>query len=141
MIAPTTRIVITPRQRSQMENDVSSRAPEEACGLLAGVGNITRMVIPVTNSLHDSHRFRLDTQEQLAALLLAEEKGWDILAIYHSHPDGLGFPSPTDLAELTFPGVIYLIWYKEAKSWRCRGFLMRSSSDNSEVDVIISTKL
>lgn len=121
-----------------MEADVSSRFSEEACGLIVGEGNISRLVIPISNILHDPHRFRMDPKEQLTALLLADEKGWDVLAVYHSHPGGISFPSPTDFAELTFPGVIYLIWYQEANNWKCRGFLMESSSNSTEVAIIIN---
>ena len=74
--------------------------------MIVGEGNQSRLVIPVTNILHDPYRFRMDPEEELKAFLLAEEKGWEILAIYHSHPQGIQHPSPTDFTELTFPGVI-----------------------------------
>ncbi len=122
-----------------MEDNIVEKFPEEACGLIAGVANISRQVIPVTNILHDAHHFRLDPQEQLDAMILADEKGWEILAVYHSHPDGINVPSPTDLAELTYPGIIYLIWYQEAGIWKCCGYLMESSSAYKEVPITIST--
>jgi len=134
-----TGIVLTPEHWALMEADVSSRAFEEACGMIAGEGNHSRLVIPVTNELHDLYRFRMDPKEELKALLLAEEKGWDILAVYHSHPHGIYRPSPTDFAELTFPGIIYLIWYQDAQGWQCRGYLMQSQAGAGEVPVIIST--
>jgi len=134
-------IVITPEHFTQMHADVISRSPEEACGLIAGAGNHSRQVIPVTNVLHHPYRFRMDPQEELNAFLLVEEKGWDILAIYHSHPQGIDHPSPTDYAELTFPGIIYLIWYQDAQQWHCRGYLMQSSTGAVEIPVTISTEM
>ncbi len=120
-----------------MEADVITRSPEEACGLVAGKGDKSRLIIPVTNILHDAFKFRLDPNEELKAFLFVEDKGWDILAVYHSHPHGIDHPSPTDIDELTFPGIIYLIWYQNAADWTCRGYLMQGRSQVSEVPVIV----
>jgi proteasome lid subunit RPN8/RPN11 len=121
-----------------MEADVSSRSPEEACGFVAGVGDQSREIIPITNSLHDAYRFRLDPDEEFKAFFSVEEKGWEILAVYHSHPRGIDHPSATDIAELTFPDIIYLIWYEYANRWDCRGYMMRIGKDAIEVPVIIT---
>jgi proteasome lid subunit RPN8/RPN11 len=133
-------IILLPEHWAQMVSDVASRPGEEACGLVAGQSNNARLVIPVTNILHDPYRFRMDPQEELQAFLLIEEKGWDVLAIYHSHPHGISQPSPTDQAELTFPGIIYLILYRNDDTWQCRGYLMQSQTNQVEVPVIISTE-
>jgi proteasome lid subunit RPN8/RPN11 len=121
-----------------MESDVSIKAPEEACGIIIGEGNHSRLVIPVTNILHSRSRFRMEPNEQLNAFLVAEEKSMDILAVYHSHPQGINKPSTTDLEELTFPGIIYLIWFNQAKKWKCRGYLMRPRMVAIEVPVLIT---
>jgi proteasome lid subunit RPN8/RPN11 len=130
---------LTQRLWEQMQADVSARAAEEACGLIAGRGNRSEIVIPVTNILHDPYRFRMDPQEELNAFVLVEQQGWDIIAIYHSHPHGIQTPSLTDHAELTFPGIIYLIWYQDANGWQCRGYLMQSEQKAEEIPVITST--
>jgi proteasome lid subunit RPN8/RPN11 len=134
-------LVLTPEHWGQMQVDVASRGLEEACGLVAGEGNHSKLVIPVTNTLHDLHRFRMDPQEELNAFLSIEREGWELLAIYHSHPYGISRPSPSDLAQLTFPGVIYLIWYQQADTWHCRGYLMDMEGEAAEVPVIISTNV
>ena len=51
-----------------------------------------------------------------------EELGFELLAIYHSHPNGPDHPSPTDLAEHAYPETAALIWYPQAGVWRCRAF-------------------
>jgi len=120
-----------------MEADVISRAGEEACGFVLGEGNASRMVIPVTNIYHDPFKFRMEPKEELRAFVLAEEKGWEILAIYHSHPHGISKPSSSDFDELTLPGTIYLIWYQAAGQWKCRGYLMQAQSGADEVTISI----
>jgi proteasome lid subunit RPN8/RPN11 len=122
---------------AQMEADVETRAPEEACGLVVGEGNHSRLVIPVTNILHNQSRFRMEPKEQLNAFLLAEEKKMDILAVYHSHPQGLNKPSVTDFEELTYPGIIYLIWCIVGERWSCQGYLMYQNMEAIEVPVIV----
>ena len=131
-------LTLSPTQWSQIKAEVSSRQNEEACGLLAGVGNLTSLVIPITNILHDPYRFRMDPKEELIALQLIEEKGYEVLAVYHSHPNGLQRPSPTDYAELTFSGIIYLILFPEGYDWQCRGYYMQSQGEAGEVPVTIS---
>jgi proteasome lid subunit RPN8/RPN11 len=118
---------------AQMEADVQVKAPEEACGFVVGAGNRSRLVIPITNNLHSQSRFRMEPKEQLNAFLLAEEKGLDILAVYHSHPQGINKPSATDHEELTYPGIVYLIWYIAGERWRCQGYLMYHYMDAIEV--------
>lgn len=51
-----------------------------------------------------------------------DEQGWEILAIYHSHPKGPPHPSPTDVAEAYYPESANLIWYLEDVIWKCRAF-------------------
>ena len=141
MNALSSGIILAPEHWAEMEADVSFRSAEEACGFVGGEGNCARLVIPITNILHDPHRFRMDPQEELNAFQSIEQKGWDVLAIYHSHPHGIHRPSPTDYTELTFSGIIYLIWFQDAKDWHCRGYLMTSQADAAEVPVIITPKM
>ena len=131
-------LYLHPTHRADMEADVSAKAPEEACGIVAGKGNHSHLVVPVTNMLHSEFRFRMDPEEELRAFLLVEDKGLEILAIYHSHPQGINKPSATDLEEVTFLGIIYLIWYMQDNKWECRGYLMKSQIEYDEVPVIIT---
>jgi len=94
----------------QMQAEVERWAPEEACGLLAGLERQGKAVYPIMNALHRADRFRMDPLEQLRAFEAIESAGLELLAIYHSHPLGPAIPSETDLAEFAYPGVLSLIW-------------------------------
>ena len=104
--------------------EVNQKAPEEACGLIAGQGNKVESVYAVTNSLHSPYRFRMDAQEQVNAFLEIERRGWELQAIFHSHPAGPATPSPTDLNEFAYPGVVYLIWWFSDGEWYVQGYLL-----------------
>jgi proteasome lid subunit RPN8/RPN11 len=106
----------------QMRVDVARHAPEEACGILAGGGREVLAVYPITNQLHSPVRYLMEPHEQLKAFQLIEAQGWELLAIYHSHPHGPEEPSPTDIAEAYYPEAVYLIWSRSQAGWRCRGF-------------------
>jgi proteasome lid subunit RPN8/RPN11 len=105
-----------------MEADVAARAPQEACGLVAGEGQRSVQVFPVTNVLHSRVRFQMDPEEQWAAFQAMEARSLELLAIYHSHPGGPAAPSPLDVAQAAYPGVIHLIWSLAQGEWTCRGY-------------------
>ena len=117
--------------------DVSAREPLEACGLIAGRGDTCLAVYPLTNALHSPTRYRIDLQEQFNTFQLIEENNWDLIAIYHSHPLGPATLSPRDIAEAFYPGVIYLLWYRNENVWNCKGFRIQSQSIK-EINIYVS---
>ncbi len=78
---------------------------QERCGLLVGDGDRVARVLPIPNALRSPVRYFMDGQELADALLTYGEP----LAIYHSHPFGPPTPSPTDVAEATYPDSYYVI--------------------------------
>lgn len=111
-----------------MLEDVISRVPEEACGLIAGINAVSEMVYIITNKLSSPHRFRMDPEEQLQAFNDIESHNMELLAIYHSHPNGPPGPSPTDIIEFAYPSTVYLIWSKVRNNWLCRGYMISNRS-------------
>lgn len=105
--------------------------PEEACGLLAGKNNISTQVYPIENILHSPVKFLMEPKQQLNALLEIEQKGWELLAIYHSHPRGPNKPSETDILEYYYPDTPCLIWSGGEAGWTCRGFLIQDQKIRS----------
>lgn len=110
------------RQWEQMRADAEQHAPEEACGLLAGLESQVIMVLPITNELHSPVRYRMAAREQLDAFERIDHAGLELVGIYHSHPNGPNGPSATDIAEAFYPEAIYLIWSGQAGVWSCRAF-------------------
>jgi [CysO sulfur-carrier protein]-S-L-cysteine hydrolase len=114
----------------QMRGDVEAHLPQEACGLVGGLQRRALQVYPATNVLHSPVSYRMEAGEQVRIILGLEKLGWDLLAIYHSHPAGPDHPSPTDLAEAAYPEAVYLIWFPQASEWDCRGYLIRDGQYN-----------
>ncbi len=113
-----------------MRSHVDACRPEEACGLLAGTGEVVHEVLQITNQNHSPTSFRMDPVEQIRAFDWIEAHGLDLIGIYHSHPagpesgaGGSPGPSPTDIAEAAYP-VIHVIWSRPQGVWQARGFLI-----------------
>ena len=115
----------------QMRLDVARRAPEEACGLLAGERKGSQLqasrLFITANLLHSATRYRIDPHEQLAAFNQMEAEGLELVGIYHSHPHGPEEPSPTDLAEAYYPEAVYLIWSGRNGEWSCQAYSIQQA--------------
>jgi len=108
----------------QMLADCQKRVPIEACGLVAGANGKSTAVFALENVLNSPVRYRIDPAEQLQVFNGIDESGWELLAIYHSHPAGPPYPSPTDIAEAGYPDTAYLIWTIQGGGWSCRAFMI-----------------
>ena len=96
---------------------LASQRKIDICGLLAGKSNVAVSIYPITNSLQSAVRFNMEPMELLAALMEMEKNGWEIVAIYHSHPKGPDHPSETDIDEAHIPDIIHVIWSYSGNSW------------------------
>ncbi|WP_420641020.1 M67 family metallopeptidase [Candidatus Leptofilum sp.] len=95
---------------NQILNHLQDCYPEEGCGLVAGDarGRVTA-VYPIENSLHSLTAFTMNPQQQVQAMLDLETNGWQLLAIYHSHPHGPETPSTSDIQQAYYPEALTLI--------------------------------
>jgi proteasome lid subunit RPN8/RPN11 len=85
-------------------------APNECCGLLLGT-ELSIAEIARAKNIADQprSRFLIDPKDHIDLRRAARARGLDVLGFYHSHPSSPAVPSPTDLAEATYPGHLYLI--------------------------------
>jgi proteasome lid subunit RPN8/RPN11 len=124
-----------------MLEHVEGETPIEACGILggkqSGVDLIACMSFPARNELNSPFRYRMDACDQLEAFNQLEDKGLDLAAIYHSHPQGPVSPSITDIQQAYYPDTVYLIWAFDEKKWDCRGYTIRAEFVQ-EIPVIIT---
>ena len=113
--------------------------PEEGCGLLAGLNGVVEAVLPVLNQAHSALRYYMDPVELLHALEWIEENQFDLLGIFHSHPNGPGNPSETDIREFNYPGVATIILNKSQSNWQARVFMIENGGW-SEIRLIPNEK-
>jgi proteasome lid subunit RPN8/RPN11 len=83
--------------------------PAEACGLLAGDRGAPVQLYRIPNADPSIYRYNMEPKAQLRAMDEMESRGWDLLAIYHSHTHTPAYPSPTDIALAFYPDALYVI--------------------------------
>jgi proteasome lid subunit RPN8/RPN11 len=114
-------LTLTKEQLQKMIAHVDSRAPLEACGLLAGLDSKVESALEVTNQAQSEARYVMDPIEQLKSFEWIESNGLELIGIFHSHPTGPETVSPTDIAQAAY-AVAHVILARVDGLWRARGF-------------------
>lgn len=85
--------------------------PYEVCGLLAGPAGGSRVAAfyACRNAAESARVYTIDPRDHLRAERDAEDRGWEILGVVHSHTHTAAYPSPTDIAQAPDPGWHYAI--------------------------------
>lgn len=112
------------------------RAPNEACGIIAGEGSTGRQIYEISNSLNSPTEYLMNPEEMVRVFWEIENNNLDPVAFFHSHPHSLPFPSPTDLARNYYPDTPHLIVGLEEDIWTARAFLL-AQADYREIRLII----
>lgn len=81
------------------------RYPLESCGLLIGLtgDDAVERFVPIRNEAESSRIYRLDGAEYARAAIAADDEGFDVIGVMHSHTHTVAYPSPTDIAEASSP--------------------------------------
>ncbi|NJK40493.1 MAG: M67 family metallopeptidase [Acaryochloridaceae cyanobacterium SU_2_1] len=127
-------LTLTSAQIDQIKTHAEACYPQECCGLLLGIieglpdhpQKILYALQPTDNvwdtqtdpcrrgddhpdlTLTTARRYRIAPQDLLQAQKYARLQGWDIIGIYHSHPDQIAVPSECD-RQGAWPQYSYLI--------------------------------
>lgn len=94
---------------AEMVEHARASLPDEACGLVAGKDGRAVRLFPMRNVDRSPSTYRLDPAEQLAVFDAIEREGFDLLAIYHSHPTTSAEPSDLDRRLALYPEARYVI--------------------------------
>jgi proteasome lid subunit RPN8/RPN11 len=84
-------------------------APLECCGVLGGRDGRVLKLYQAANAERSRYLYNIDPHELFRINRDCEEKGWEFLGIYHSHPDSEAYPSPTDVRLAFWPESLYFI--------------------------------
>jgi proteasome lid subunit RPN8/RPN11 len=100
--------------------------PIETCGYLAGIGDEVRAIFPLTNTDASAEHFSFDPAEQFEALKAAQQKGLNLIACYHSHPETPARPSQEDIRLAFDPNIHYVIVSLAGEAPDVRSFKIKS---------------
>lgn len=91
--------------------DHARRNPRvECCGFLAGREGLITRAYPAENiAANPATSYEVATKQIVQVIREIRAASLDMLGIYHSHPNGRGQPSETDIATVGYPEVAYFI--------------------------------
>lgn len=107
--SPAAHLIIGRSDYEAMLAQLQAAYPLEACGLMGGENGRVRRLYPVENALQSPVAYEMEPVQQVRGLLDIEAEGWQLVAIYHSHPAGPPTPSPTDVAQAYYPEALHVI--------------------------------
>lgn len=93
----------------EMVNHALREAPLECCGILAGKGRTVRRVYEMRNADESKTTYLMAPEDQLEVFREIEKERLDMVAIYHSHPHTIPFPSQRDVRLAFYPDIAYVI--------------------------------
>jgi [CysO sulfur-carrier protein]-S-L-cysteine hydrolase len=112
--------------------------PNESCALLAGdhrSGSV-RTVYPARNLLTSPYRYEIDPHDLVRIVHTIERRGDELIAIFHSHPEGTAVPSASDVREARYRVVHLVAGLSDGagvlRAWRI------DSRDAYEVPLVVS---
>jgi proteasome lid subunit RPN8/RPN11 len=94
---------------SQMISYARDEAPREACGILAGRNGRVLRIYRTRNADRSPTSYRLDPDQQFRVFKDIEDRGLELLGIYHSHPSSPAVPSDRDVEQAYYPEVSYIL--------------------------------
>src|ERR671934_2007900 len=83
--------------------------PNEACALLAGRDGAVDKVYALPNAEASPSFYVVEPKAQLRAMNEMDDRGWDLVGIFHSHTFTEAYPSRTDVELAAYPDAAYLI--------------------------------
>ena len=106
----------------EMVNHSLREAPLECCGILAGKGRTVGRIYEMRNANESRTTYLMNPKEQLVVFREMEKEGLDMVAIYHSHPHTIPFPSERDVRLAFYPDVAYIIVSLKDGNTSVKGF-------------------
>lgn len=125
----------------EIVDHLNDAKPAEGVGLLAGVAvggerRATRF-FPGTNLDASPTRYTMDPAEVIAAFGEMAARGWELVAIVHSHPATSPTPSATDVREAHYPEALLLILGLASSPPVARCWLLARAGEGDSVGSMI----
>ena len=93
----------------KMVEHAKKEQPLECCGILSGKGKTVEKSFELKNAEGSPVRYSMSPLDQLKAFEEMEKESMEMIAIYHSHPHTIPFPSETDVKLNFYPDVSSVI--------------------------------
>jgi [CysO sulfur-carrier protein]-S-L-cysteine hydrolase len=129
-------IFLTTAQLTKLVEVAKDALPNESCAFLLGHNDRVAKILPMRNIDESPVTFSIEPTELIYAYNLAESKGMDVIAIFHSHP-AKAWPSSTDMKFMEINPVIWVI-YSTTEN-QLKAFVYDDDDFIKEIDIRIIT--
>ena len=124
-----------------LHNHAEINLPLEAAALLFGRVSdssviVNRIELVDNEASSNATSFMVNPEEQYRLLVEAEERGEELVGIFHSHP-APPFPSIRDQQNMKLNPVVWLIASKDSGNWVTNAFLL-DDDQVKEVDLYLT---
>jgi len=100
--------------------------PLECCGILSGRDGTVEKAFELRNKELSPVRYSMSPQDQLKVFEELEKEAMEMVAIYHSHPETVAFPSETDVKMSFYPDLpCIIISLRDDDHPKVKAFLIR----------------
>jgi proteasome lid subunit RPN8/RPN11 len=101
---------LTPALRDAMVATCVRALPDEGCGLLVGTpdGEVAQ-VVASPNVAASAKVYEIDPKVLLRTFRDAEQRGLEVIGVFHSHTHSEAYPSPTDVRQAPDPAWHYVL--------------------------------
>jgi proteasome lid subunit RPN8/RPN11 len=107
--ASADRLVLPQAIRDEIIAHARDHAPRECCGVIAGRGGAVTGLYRLTNLEQSVNRYLIDDEEFYRTYWDIENRGEELISVYHSHPVTVAYPSKTDVEFALWPEAVYII--------------------------------
>ncbi len=113
--------------------------PLECCGILSGKEKTVQKAFELKNTEESPVLYSMSPQDQIKVFEEMEKDSMEMIAIYHSHPKTIPFPSETDVKLAFYPDVSsVIISLKEEENPVMKAFQIRKEAIYLEEIEVIS---
>jgi proteasome lid subunit RPN8/RPN11 len=103
------RLIVPAAIRDEIIDHARDHTPRECCGIIASKNGTMTTLHRLTNVEQGVDRYLFDDEEFFKIYWEIENRGEELLSVYHSHPVSVAYPSKTDVEFAFWPDAVYLI--------------------------------
>ena len=93
----------------QMVEHAKRESPLECCGILSGKEKTVEKAFELKNTDESPIQYSMSPRDQMKVFEEMERESMEMIAIYHSHPHTIPFPSETDVKLAFYPDISSII--------------------------------
>lgn len=93
----------------QMVEHAKRESPLECCGILSGKERTVEKAFELKNTDESPVQYSMSPRDQMKVFGEMEGDSMEMIAIYHSHPHTIPFPSETDVKLAFYPDISSII--------------------------------